>query len=196
MNDQARSRVVGVLGSPRKLSATRPLLEEVLAGAQAAGAATDLVDLRGLGLRSCLHCGGCEKTGRCAVPDQWQDIYAKIRAAQHLVLASPIHFSGISGEMKCMLDRGQCFWVEKYRLKRPVSEMTSERRGLFVATCGGKDLRVFEWASHAVKAFYSSAGFSYWGELFETDTDQAPPMSERMNVRAKARELGWRMVEE
>jgi hypothetical protein len=85
--------------------------------------------------------------------------------------------------------------MEKYRLKQPVSEITGERRGLFLATCGGKDLRVFEWASHAVKAFFASAGFLYWGELFEPDTDNAPPMSERVNVLAKARELGRRMLE-
>ncbi|MFB3882781.1 MAG: flavodoxin family protein [Armatimonadota bacterium] len=186
--------VLGLLGSPRKHSSTGLLLAETLAGAADAGAATQLVALRELTFRSCLHCGGCDATGRCVVQDDWQQVYPRIRAANHIVLASPIHFAGVSGNMKAMIDRAQCFWVEKYRLKRPVSEIAGERRGLFVAACGGADRRVFEWAKPTVRAFFASVGIRYWEELFEPNTDQPPAMSERADVLAKARELGRRIV--
>jgi hypothetical protein len=191
---ESKPLVLGLLGSPRKRSNTGLLLAQVLAGAVEAGAATELMALRELTFRSCLHCGGCDAAGRCVVQDDWQRVYPRIRAASHLVLASPIQFSGVSGDMKAMIDRAQCFWVEKYRLKRPVSEVTSERRGLFLATCGGTDTRVFEWAKPTVKAFFASLGVRYWAELFEPSTDEPPPMSERADVLAKARELGRRMV--
>lgn len=190
-----RPIVLGLLGSPRPKSNTGVLLGRVLAGAAAAGADTEVIELRRLDFRSCRHCGGCDKTGRCVVRDDWQTIYPKIRAAQHLVLASPIQFSGVSGETKSMIDRAQCFWVEKYRLRQPVSEVVGERRGLFVATCGGRDTRVFEWARHTVKAFFNSSGFRYWDELFEPETDTAPPIGEREDLVAKAEALGRRMVE-
>jgi NAD(P)H-dependent FMN reductase len=189
------TRVVALLGSPRVRSNTRLLVERVLAGAAAAGAETELIDLRQVEPASCRHCGGCDKTGRCVVQDGVQEVHAKIRQANHLVLGSPIHFSGVSGQMKSMIDRGQAFWVEKYRLKRPVSEVPGERRGLFVATCGGDDRRVFEWAKHTVLAYFNSTGFRYWGELFEANTDRPPPMSERADVLAKAEALGRRMIE-
>ncbi|MDH4180119.1 MAG: flavodoxin family protein, partial [Armatimonadota bacterium] len=146
--------VLGLLGSPRPRSTTGVLLERVLAGAAAAGAQTDHIALRELDYSSCRHCGGCNKTGRCVVLDAIQDVHAKLRAAHHLVLASPIQFSGVSGETKAMIDRAQAFWVATYRLKQPVSEVTGERRGLFLATCGGSDERVFDWAKHTVKAFF------------------------------------------
>ena len=186
--------VLGLLGSPRKCSNTGLLLDQVLAGAAEAGAAAELISLRELTIRSCMHCGGCDATGRCVVQDDWQRIYPRIRAANHIVLASPIQFSGVSGNMKAMIDRAQCFWVEKYRLKRPVSEVAGERRGLFLATCGGTDARVFEWGKPTVKAFFASVGVRYWAELFEPSTDVPPPMSERADVLAKARELGRRIV--
>ncbi len=191
-----RPIVLGLLGSPRATSNTGVLLGRVLAGAAAAGADIEPIKLRELDFRSCRHCAGCEKTGRCVVRDDWRTIYPKIRAAQHLVLASPIQFSGVSGEMKSMIDRAQCFWVEKYRLKQPVSEVVGDRRGLFVATCGGRDTRVLRWARHTVKAFFNSGGFRYWDELFEAETDTAPPIGEREDVLAKAEALGRRMVEE
>ncbi len=91
--------VVGLLGSPRKRSNTGLLLDQVLAGAAEAGAATELIALRELTIRSCMHCGGCDASGRCVVQDDWQRVYPRIRAANHLVLASPIQFAGVSGSM-------------------------------------------------------------------------------------------------
>jgi len=192
---ETRPLVLGVSGSPRPRSHTRLLLERVLQGAAAGGAQTDLVSLRELEMRSCLHCGGCDRTGACVVQDDMQRVYPRLRAAQHLVLASPIQFAGVSGQTKAFIDRGQALWVLKYVLKRPVSDVPGERRGLFVSTCGGADLRVFEWAKPTVKAFLNSFGFTYWGELFEAKTDRPPPMAERADVLARAEALGRALVE-
>ena len=98
------------------------------------------------------------------------------------------------GEAKAMIDRAQAFWVATYRLKQPVSEVTGERRGLFLASCGGNDERVFDWAKHSVKAFFNSTGFRYWDELLEPNTDKPPPMSERAALMSKAEALGRRIV--
>jgi len=189
-----RKLVLGILGSPRPRSSTGVLLERVLAGAAAAGAETELIALRRLKYSSCRHCGGCDTTGQCVVQDDMQTIYPKLRAAHHVVLASPIQFSGVSGEMKAMIDRAQCCWVATYRLKQPVADAAGERRGVFVASCGGRDTRVFDWATHTVKAFLNSTGFTYWGEFFEAKTDGAPPVGERTERLAEAEELGRRML--
>lgn len=191
-----RPLVLGILGSPRARSNTEVVLDRVLAGARAAGARIEVIALRELTFASCRHCGGCDRTGSCVVRDDMQRVYPKLREARHLVLASPIQFAAVSANTKMMVDRGQALWVLKYRLKRPVSETDGERRGLFVATCGGPDHRVFEWAKPTVKAFFNSAGFRYWEELFETQTDTPPPMSEREDLLARAEDLGRRLVEE
>jgi len=192
---QKPPRVLGIHGSPRRESNTELLVARVLAGAAEAGAETALISLRDLRFSSCRHCGGCDRTGRCVVRDDMQAVYAKLRAASHLVLGSPIQFAGVSGETKAMIDRGQCCWVGKYRLKQAVSEVTRERRGVFVATCGGRDTRVFEQAKPTVRAFFNSTGFRQWGELFEPDTDGPPPVAERADTLAKAQALGRRLLE-
>ena len=182
--------VLGISGSPRPRSNTRIILERVLAGAGEAGAQTDLTSLRDLDMSSCRHCGGCDRTGRCIVQDDMQQVYPKLRAARHLLLASPIQFAAVSANAKAMIDRCQASWVETYRLKRRPTDLTGERRGVFIATCGGPDLRVFEYAQHTVKAFFNSTGFRYWADLFETNTDQPPPVSERTDLLARAQQLG------
>jgi multimeric flavodoxin WrbA len=143
---------------------------------------------------SCRHCGGCDRTGSCVVLDDIQEVHAKLRRARHLVLASPIHFAGVSAETKAMIDRGQALWVGTYVLKRPISDLAGERRGVFIATCGGDDTRVFEWAKPPVKAFFNSSQFTYWGELFESRTDQPPPVPQRSDLLQAAEALGRRLV--
>ncbi len=193
-DSSTRPLVLGIAGSPRARSDSRLLLEAVLAGAAAAGAGTELVSLRDLEMGSCRHCRGCDATGRCVVQDEMQQVYPRLRAAQHLALASPIHFAGVSAETKMMIDRGQASWVETYRLKRRAADVPGERRGLFIATCGGSDLRVFEWAKPTVKAFFNSTGFRYWGDLFEASTDRPPPVAERAELLARAEALGRALV--
>lgn len=191
----ARPLVLGLAGSPRARSNSRLLLERVLDGAAAAGAQAELVALRELTLQSCRHCGGCDATGECVVQDDMQRIYERLRAAQHLVLASPIQFAAVSADMKAVIDRGQALWVMTYRLKRPVSPAPGPRRGVFLSTCGGDDLRVFEWAKHTIEAFLNSAGFRYWGELFEPNTDRPPPVAERGELLARAGALGRALLD-
>ncbi len=189
-----RPLVLGILASPRPRSNTGVLLARVLAAAEGAGARTELVSLRELAYRSCLHCGGCDQTGRCVVQDDLQRLHQRLRAARHLVLASPIQFAAVSGDAKAMIDRAQAFWVARYRLRRPVSELEGERRGVFVATCGGADERVFEWAKPTVKAFFNSTGFTYWRDLFASRMDEEPPVAERAELLARAQRLGEDLV--
>jgi len=191
----SRPLVLGISGTPRVRSNSRLLLERVLLGSAAAGAETELISLRDLQMTSCRHCEGCDRTGRCVVQDDMQRVHVKLRQAQHLALASPIQFAGVSAETKAMVDRGQAFWVATYLLKRRVSDAPGERRGLYIATCGGADRRVFEWAKPTVKAFLNSCQFTYWGELFEANTDQPPPLSQREELLARAEALGRRLVE-
>ena len=66
--------VIAVNGSPRKTWNTATLLKEVLKGARAAGADTELVHLYDLDYAGCKSCFACKKVGgrsygRCAVRD-------------------------------------------------------------------------------------------------------------------------------
>ncbi|NIR16562.1 MAG: flavodoxin family protein, partial [Desulfobacterales bacterium] len=68
-------KALGIYGSPRKGGNTDQLLDKVLEGAKSGGAETSSVYARDLDMSGCIECGGCDKTGKCVVKDDMQDVY-------------------------------------------------------------------------------------------------------------------------
>ncbi len=112
-------RVLGISGSPRRGGNTDLLLAEVIRGAASRGAEVKTIILNDLDFIACQHCDACLKQGKCKYQDDMQMIYRELEQADRIVLASPIHFMGVTAQMKVMIDRCQALWVRKYLLKLP-----------------------------------------------------------------------------
>ena len=50
-------------------------------------------------------CGTCRADGDCAFEDDVPAVYARLRAADGLVLGSPVYIDLVSGQMKLLVDR-------------------------------------------------------------------------------------------
>ena len=99
-------KIIGINGSPRgERSATLQLIAAVLEGAKEKGAGVDVVNLVDLDIRFRNACSACFQEGRCAEEDDFPKLYAKIKAADGLVLGSPVHIDQITGQMKLFIDR-------------------------------------------------------------------------------------------
>jgi multimeric flavodoxin WrbA len=150
-------RVIAFLGSPRKDGNTSILLKEATRGVEEAGHKVQLFKLPQLKIRGCLNCGGCEENGECVIlDDEMPKVYAAIREADRIILASPIFFSGIPAQAKAMIDRCQALWCEKYLLKREIPAGPAGRKGLFLTVGGMKMLKHAECANSTVTAFFRS----------------------------------------
>lgn len=97
--------ILGVVGSPRKNGNTHALVEQVLAGAQDAGATTEIAFLDGLEIRECDGCHACWKNGSCVKDDDMQALYLQIINADALVLGTPVYWYGPTALMKGFIDR-------------------------------------------------------------------------------------------
>lgn len=99
-------KILGVVASPHgERSETRKLLQAVLAGADAAGADVECVDLCGLKLKYCIACGACYVKGQCFHKDDFGGLYARMLEADGLVWGSPNYFRSVSAQMKTLIDR-------------------------------------------------------------------------------------------
>ena len=187
-------KVVGISGSPRRKGNTETLLREVLRGAEEAGAETRLFILSRMNIAPCIHCDGCLAEGKCVVKDDMWLIYPEIESLDALVLASPIHFYGVTAQAKAMIDRCQAFWARKYVLKRRIA--AKKRKGVFVSVGGTQFPDTFEHAKATVKNLFLVIDVNYWAELLFPGVDRRDEIREHPTALQDAYLLGRRLVEE
>ena len=98
---------LGIVGSARKSGNTSRLVDQILAGASAAGAETDKLFLIDQQIKPCLGCP-CyvQKPKRtCVQDDDLLAIGARMEKAKLIVVSTPIYWYGPSGLFKNFLDR-------------------------------------------------------------------------------------------
>jgi multimeric flavodoxin WrbA len=127
-------KVLAINGSARKDGNTALLIRHVFSVLESEGIETELVQLAGHAIRGCGDCGACVKlkNGRCSIPnDPVNDIIAKMREAQGIILGSPVYFSDVTPELKAFIDRsGRVGRANGFLYKRKVgAAVIAVRRG-------------------------------------------------------------------
>lgn len=94
-------------GSPRPTGNTKELIKRFTKGAEAAGHEVTCFDLQKMDIHGCLGCckGGKDEACPCVQKDDMTQIYPAYRNADVVVLASPMYYWGISGQLKSAFDR-------------------------------------------------------------------------------------------
>jgi multimeric flavodoxin WrbA len=187
-------RVLGIAGSPRRGGNTDILLKEVLNGAASKGAEVKKIILSRLKIAPCQHCDACLETGRCKIKDDMQMVYEELERADRIVLASPLHFMGVTAQAKAMIDRCQALWVRKYRLKIPPLGDKRERKGLFISVGGMKITNLFEPALVTVKSLFKVLDVTYAGELVFPGVDEKGAIAKNPEALHNAFLAGQRLV--
>ena len=102
---QERSQVLGIVGSPRQGGNTDILVDEILKGAEQAGARTEKVMLAELAVAPCQACYACRSTGECVIRDDMADLIEKMKASQVWVIGTPVYWWGPTAQLKAFVDR-------------------------------------------------------------------------------------------
>ncbi len=98
-------RVLGIIGSPRRGGNTETLVDEVLFGAQQAGAHVEKIILSEINIKPCRACEACKKVGPCVQQDDLPWLLDKMQIGQVWVLGTPIYFWGPTAQLKMLIDR-------------------------------------------------------------------------------------------
>jgi len=125
--------VIGIAGSARKKGNSATLMRAILKGAVLAGADTKEVYLNGLAFKGCQGCEKCTFKGKCILNDDLTSILDELRKAEGWVLASPIYYDSVTGQMKTFFDRCRTFTVDpKTQELKP--QLEGKRRGVVIVT--------------------------------------------------------------
>jgi len=189
-------RVLGIAGSPRRGGNTDLLLAEVMKGAASRGAEVKTIVLNDLKIAPCQHCDACLETGRCKVKDDMQMVYRELENADRIVLASPLHFMGVTAQMKAMIDRCQALWARKYVLKLPPLSNRRERKGLFISVGGRKIANLFEPVLVMIKTVFRILDVTYAGELLFPGVDEKGAIAKHPDALRQAFLAGQELVED
>ena len=113
-------KIVAVLGSPRPQGNSSTLARAFLKAAGERGAEITEYLLNQMDFQGCQGCGGCKtKSETCILEDDLTPVLQAVRDADLLVLASPVYFGDLSGQMKCFFDRTYSYFNPDFSCRVP-----------------------------------------------------------------------------
>jgi multimeric flavodoxin WrbA len=149
---------VCLLGSPRRNGNSDTLAHRFVQSAIAAGSSVETFALSELTYNGCLNLLHCKNgLAHCGQNDDLTQVLAAIEKAQMLVLASPVYFTGLSGQMKLAIDRFFSFFVPGYPTAAVKSRLSPDRHLVLIQTQGEPEER------YADLLDYHAAGFNGLG---------------------------------
>ena len=139
-------KILVLNGSPRAKGETARMVSVFQEEAQKVGHEVKTFNVCKMNIKGCLACEYChgKGAGACVQKDDMQQIYAEFVDTEMLVLAAPIYYHGISGQLKCVIDR---FYSALY----PKAPASLKKVAMFLAS-GDPDM-------------YVGAKFSYDGDF-------------------------------
>lgn len=126
-------QVVGIAGSLRARSNTLHYVKTALETLKKQGMRTELISLRGKEIKPCTGCYDCakKKKGICTIKgDDFDPILAKMRAADGIILGSPVYLSSVVPQMMSLLARATfvALWSDKFFAGKVGGPITVARR--------------------------------------------------------------------
>lgn len=183
------TKVLGICGSPRLHGNTQIMLEATLDVCKAAGAKTELILLRKMNIQPCDACESCQKTGKCHIKDDMQDLYPKLWEANGIIIGSPTYGMGISAQARLFLDRScHAMWMTGEKGKPGIGFENTVGGAVICAGRTGSSL-----AFSTLVAEFTLDRWIFAGAAFGYAWDKGDVVKDNMGL-LEARSLGQRMV--
>ena len=128
-------KVVAFNGSPKPKGNTYHAIKLVTDELEKYGIETEMINVGNKSISGCIACNQCikNKDEKCSInKDQVNDWIQKMKEADGIILASPVHYASVAGNMKSFLDRA--FYVagmndSMFRYKVGASVIAVRRTG-------------------------------------------------------------------
>lgn len=193
--------LVAIYGSPRKRGNTDLMADAFIEGASsAADVRTERIYVRDLEISGCLGCGRCDSEGVCIQKDDMEKVYPLLDAADRVVIASPIYFYGLPGQLKMLVDRSQAPFMRRELKKKEAgfagrAEVpASDRKGFLLSAGATRGKRLFECAVLTARYFFDALEVAWAGELCFKEIDEKGAILRHPTALEECRKAGTDFV--
>lgn len=98
-------KILVLSASFRKGGNSDTLCDQFIKGAQETGHVVEKIYVNDQKINYCRGCGVCNTTHKCIQKDDMENILNKMVAADVIVMATPVYFYTMNGQMKTLIDR-------------------------------------------------------------------------------------------
>lgn len=153
-------KIVSLLGSPRPKGNSTILANHFCEAAAKLGATIEVFALNKLKYRGCQACMTCKtKLDKCVLKDDLSDVLEAVRAADLLVMATPVYYGDVSSQLKAFIDRTFSFLLPDYTTNSNPSRLAFGKKLVFIQTQGAPDENSFNDIFPRYDSFFKWYGF-------------------------------------
>lgn len=180
-------KVLLINGSPHKEGCTHTALALVGDEIRAAGIEVDEFWIGTKSIAGCMGCYKCAQQGKCILPDDKVEEFIQIaNDYDGYVFGTPVYFAGVSGNMKCFMDR--VFFSGRPRLdfaQKPAAAVVSARRAGTTSA-----LEQLEKFIQYMQMF--QVGSRYWNMVHGMNGDEVMQDEEGVQImQVLGRNMAW-----
>jgi len=184
------TKVMIMMGSPRKNGNIATLIEQVVKGIKTVGGEVEIYYLHDMKINPCDACDMCQNDilTDCIVEDEMTALYPKLRQADAIVIASPVYWFTMSAQTKLFMDR--C-----YALGSPQGYALEGKRIGILLTYGDSD-PFNSGAVNALRTFqdaYNYIGAKIIGMVYGSASEPGE-IRRNSGLMSDAFELGKKLV--
>lgn len=169
-------KLVCLLGSPRRLGNSATIAARLVSKAKENGAETETIYLNGLAFEGCQACYACKQGAeQCVLKDDLTEVLKKVSEADALVMATPVYYGDVTGQLKLFIDRTFSYLVPDYATNPVKSRLDPGKRLAMVISQGHPDEQLF------ADVFPRYANFFKWIGYEEARLVRGCGLSEKSN---------------
>ena len=124
-----KKNVLVISSSLRSGSNSELLAKAAMDGAVAAGHDVHWLSLKDKKFEFCKGCLACQNTGKCVIRDDMDDMIDLVKDTDAIIVATPVYYYGMSGQLKTFLDRCNPLYIADYRFRDVYLLTTSAEDG-------------------------------------------------------------------
>jgi multimeric flavodoxin WrbA len=176
-------------GSPRKNGGSMTLVNEMIKHLEGE---IRIIDTYYADISPCVDCRYCWQNNGCSINDGMQEVYKLLNEVDNVILASPLYFSELTGELLSFASRLQLFYVSR-RIRKDNNFNIKAKNGALVISAGG-DTKNLECANRRADMIFRHMNTHSIGSTCTLNTNEIPA-KEDYEALIRARELALNLNE-